>query len=237
MDELGDLMEALRLVLEDSRFPRLRSGSPAGLAGLLAVLRGGRGQDGALVYDSLRQIQETAPYKLTGLYEILQKPGALSGLKGMRDGKAWYMIATAPRILPNLLAALALLKFSSREAQWSAYAMAWVIQAAGLCAVVGWLAPMLVPGLIVWCVGSEVLHSQLDFEEVMTFVCPFSILRACSKMEYVLELCQEKGVELGRLLEVSEQFVREGGMGRPRRRSSRQQGSSRSPRVNLLGDR
>jgi hypothetical protein len=229
LDDLGELMDSLRLILEDSLFERPSVSRLSGTALCYRFFQNGfRFHDDTLIYRNLEEIHSRAPYKLTGLFEVLGRRRSLSKRRGLRDGNVWYLVATAPRLLPFLASLVALLKFSAREAQWAIYSTVWIAQLVIAGTLISLISPQLVPALVVWAVGAELMHEQLDIEEALRCFCPVASLRTLSKMEYVLELCQERCIEIGKLIDVGERFVKE----HPGRSTSSTR-SSCSLRINL----
>jgi hypothetical protein len=209
LDDLGELMDSLRLILEDSLFERPSASRLSGTALCYRFFKDGfRFHDDTLIYRNLEEIHSRAPYKLTGLFEVMGRR-RLGKRKGLRDGNVWYLMATAPRLLPFLASLIGLLKFSAREAQWAIYSTVWIAQLIIVGALLSLISPQLVPALVVWAVGAELMHEQLDIEEALRCFCPVATLRTLSKMEYVLELCQERCIEIGKLIDVGERFVKE----------------------------
>src|SRR5262249_41378722 len=126
LDDLGELMDSLRLILEDAQFERPKTSRLTGPQRAWSFFRNGfRFHDDLLIYRNLEEIHSHSPYKLTGLFEVLGRRRSLGKKRGVRDGNIWYLIATAPRLLPFLASLVALLKFSAREAQWAIYSMVW----------------------------------------------------------------------------------------------------------------
>lgn len=208
VDALNDILDALQDILEDPVFTASDEAPRSAWDALVLFWRGrGYMHDDAFVLERLERLDEQRPGKLAALARAMENAGNLQGLQNERDRLTWYKVATAPLLLPSVLSAIALLKFSSREAQWLVYYAVWLAQAVGGAMFVSLLAPALAPTVIVWCILSEMMEKDLDAEELLGSLFMFRMLRASTKMETILELCAEKGVECGRLVSLSERWA------------------------------
>jgi hypothetical protein len=207
VEALNEILDALQDVLEDPVFTARADPPRTSWDAFIAFVGNGfKFHDDAFVISRLELIDEQRPGKLAALAAALEKACELQGLQSSRDRSPWYKLATAPLFLPQIAGILCLLKFSTREAQWVAYYGVWLVQAIGMSLLVSLLSPTLVPGVLMWCILSEMMEKDLDTEELLGSLFLFRMLRASIKMEHVLDLCQEKGVECGRLMSVSERF-------------------------------
>lgn len=208
VEALNDILDALQGVLEDPVFTA-RQGAPTSVfAAVVALFRnGGKLHDDEFVIERLERLDRQRPGKLTALARALERAGDLRGLQGSRDRNRWYKLAIAPLLLPQLFGAMALLKLSTREAQWLVYYGIWLAQAVGLSFLVSLISPHLVPGVVLWCIVAEMMEKDLDAEELLGSLFLFRMLYTSMKLEHVLDLCREKGVEAGRLITVSERFA------------------------------
>jgi hypothetical protein len=208
VEALNDILDALQDVLEDPVFTARQDAPRSMFQALVSFWRNGyKLHDDEFVIERLELLDEQRPGKLIALARALERAGELRGLQGPRDRNPWYKLAIAPLILPQLCGAMGLLKLSTREAQWALYYGVWLAQAVGMSALASLISPHLVPGVILWCVFAEMMEKDLDAEELLASMFLFRMLRASMKLEHVLDLCWEKGVEAGRLLTVSERFA------------------------------
>ena len=204
---LNDIMDALRVVLEDPHFqkaPQLAT-HPV-LSAWRFIKNGFRFHDERLVLDNLKKVEEKAPFKINGLLLALRKSVVLHQLRSLRQDRRIYKLATLPLLLPRVASILSLLKFSTREAQSLAYYTVWLFQALALYALVGYFFPLIAPGVLMWCVIAETMDRDLEVEEILGSLGLFSILSMSCKVEYVLDLCQDKGIELGTLIHAAESY-------------------------------
>ena len=208
VEALNDILDALQDILEDPVFTARDEAPHSAWESLQAFWRGG-GQmhDDSVVLERLERLDEQRPGKLAALARAMENAGNLQGLKNDRDRLTWYKVATAPLLVPQVVSALALLKFSSREAQWFVYYALWLGEAIGGSMLVSLISPALAPAVIVWCILSEMMEKDLDAEELLGSLFLFRMLSASTKMETILELCAEKGVECGRLVSLSERWA------------------------------
>ena len=203
IDALNDILDALQDVLEDPVFTARDEPTS-----FLSFIRSGfTFHDDDFVMERLQLLHEQRPGKLDALARALEKASDLSGLQSPREKNRWYKLAIAPLIVPQVLGLLALLKFSSREAQYLVYYSVWLGQAIGLATLVSLFLPALAPSVLVWHILAEMMEKDLDAEELLGSLFLFGMMRASWKMETVLALCHEKGVECGKLVAVSERFA------------------------------
>lgn len=208
IDALNDILDALQDILEDPVFTVREEAPRTVWESVLALWRGrGRMHDDDVVIERLELIEQQRPGKLAALARAMEHASALSGLESQRSRNAWYKFATAPLIVPQVLGMLALLTFSTREAQWLVYYGVWLGEAVFFAMLADLISPLLVPGVIMWCVIAEMMEKDLEAEELLGSLFLFRMLSASSKMESILELCREKGVECGRLVAVSERWA------------------------------
>jgi hypothetical protein len=208
VDALNDILDALQDILEDPVFT-VRDSAPRTVWDSVVALWRGRGRmhDDDVVIERLELIEEQRPGKLAALARAMEHASALQGLESQRSRNAWYKFATAPLIVPQVLGMLGLLTFSTREAQWVIYYGVWLGEAVFFASLANLISPLLVPGVIMWCVIAEMMEKDLEAEELLGSLFLFRMLSASSKMESILELCREKGVECGRLVAVSERWA------------------------------
>lgn len=208
VEALNDILDALRDVLEDPVFTARQDAPRSVFAATVALFRNGfKLHDDEFVIQRLELLDQQRPGKLIALARALERAGELRGLQGARDRNPWYKAAIAPLILPQLCGAVALLKLSTREAQWAVYYGVWLLQALALSLFASLISAHLVPGVLLWCILAEMMEKDLDTEELLGSLFLFRMLHASVKLEHVLDLCWEKGVEAGRLMTVSERFA------------------------------
>jgi len=208
VDALNDILDALQDILEDPVFTAREEAPHTPWESMVALWRGrGRMHDDDCVIERLEMIDAQRPGKLAALARAMEHASALQHLESARSRNTWYKVATAPLIVPQLLGMLALLTFSAREAQWIVYYGVWLGEAVFFSSLANLLTPLLVPTVILWCVIAEMMEKDLEAEELLGSLFLFRMLSASSKMESILELCREKGVECGRLVAVSERWA------------------------------
>jgi hypothetical protein len=205
---LDEIMDALRVILEDPHFKPVSDRPRSWISVTWDFLRNGlQFHDESLIRANLAQIRKHSPSKLDVLDRAFTRGLGMMDMRSIREQSTLNQIAMAPLILPRAFSVWGLFKFSTREAQFGAYYIVWFVELMLACAVIGWLAPVLVPGIVVWFVAAEFVDKDLELEEAMSQGYLFSLLVFAGNIELVLELCREKGIELGKLLQVSEQFV------------------------------
>ena len=208
VEALNEILDALQDILEDPVFTPREEAPRNTWESLVALWRGGgRMHDDDVVIERLEMIDAQRPGKLAALARAMEHASALQHLESQRAKNGWYKLATAPLILPQLLSMLALLTFSTREAQWLVYYGVWLAEAVFFSMLADLISPLLVPTVIMWCVIAEMMEKDLEAEELLGSLFLFRMLMASSKMESILELCREKGVECGRLVSVSERWA------------------------------
>jgi hypothetical protein len=208
LESLDEIMDALRVILEDPCF-KPAAGCPLPFFRRLYhfVSNNLAFHDETLIRENLEEIRKHSPSKLDVLERALSKGTASLDTRGIRERSLVYQLATAPIFLPRVFGILAFLKFSSREAQLTVHYGIWLVQTVVLSALAGWISPQLVPGILVWSIVTEIVDRDLEFEEAWSLGYLFSLLTFVGNTELVLELCQAKGIELGKLLRVSERYV------------------------------
>ena len=238
IDALNDILDAIQDILEDPVFTAREAAPRTAWESISWFFKnGGRMHDDEFVLERLELLDEQRPGKLAALAQAMEHAAELQGLQSSRERNGWYKLATAPLFLPNLLGLFALLKFSAREAQWLVYYGVWLTEAVLVSLAVSVISPALAPGVILWCIISEMMEKDLDTEELLGSMFLFRMLRASVKMETILELCWEKGVECGRLVSISERFsILRGTRRRPQEDEEESEPSRARLRVNLLND-
>lgn len=208
VDALNDILDALQGILEDPVFTAREVAPRTPWESAVAFFRNrGRLHDDEFVLERLELLDEQRPGKLAALARAMQNASDLSGLQGPRERNGWYKLATAPLFLPQLLGLFALLKFSTRDAQWLVYYGVWLTEAVVGSLLVSLISPALAPAVMIWCILSEMMEKDLNTEELLGSLFLFRMLRASVKMETILDLCWEKGVECGRLVSLSERWA------------------------------
>lgn len=208
IEALDEILNCLEDILTDPVFTA-RSDAPRSIPqAFLAFFRNGWKQhDDEFLILRLELLEEQRPGKLAALARAMEKAGDLKGLQNSRERNPWYKLASAPVILPQLCGLVTLLKLSTRDAQLPVYYAVWLVQAVGLAFLASLISPHLVPGVILWCIVAEMMEKDLDAEELLGSLFLFRMLAASMRLERVLDLCWEKGVEVGRLMTVSDRFA------------------------------
>ena len=205
---LDEIMDALRVILEDSHFKPAPDRPRSLLSSVISFFRNGlQFHDEALIRQNLEEIRKHAPSKLDALDKAFTRGLGLIDTRSLREQNTIHQIAMAPLLLPRAFSVWGLFKFSSRDAQFGLYYVVWFLELMAVCALAGWLSPALVPGIVIWFVGAEFVDKDLELEEAWHQGYLFTLLVFAGNIELVLELCHAKGVELGKLLQVSERFV------------------------------
>lgn len=236
VEALNDILDALQDILEDPVFTARAEAPRSTWEAIVAFWRGrGRLHGDDVVLQRLELLDEQRPGKLAALARAMENAGDLKGLQSSRDAITWYKVVTAPLFIPNMLGAVALLKFSSREAQWFVYYAVWLAEAVFGSMLVSLLSPALAPTVIVWCILCEMMEKDLDSEELLGSLFLFRMLRASTKMETILELCTEKGIECGSVVSLAERWaVLRGNWRRPDPETEDAQRPKAKLRVNML---
>jgi hypothetical protein len=208
IEALDEILDALRDILEDPVFTA-RPDAPRSIpAAFVAFFRNGWKQhDDEFLIARLERLDEQRPGKLEALARAMEKACNLKGLQGSRERNPWYRLAIAPLLLPQAFGLITLLKLSTRDAQLPVYYGVWLLQALFLSWLVSWISPHLIPGVLLWCIVAEMMEKDLDAEELLGSLFLFRMLAASIKLEHVLDLCWEKGVEVGRLMTVSDRYA------------------------------
>jgi len=207
-ETLDEIMDALRVILEDPHFKASSDRPLPPYRRAWQFLSNGLTFHGeSLIRENLEEIRKHSPSKLDVLEQALSKGSGSLDTRGARERSLLYQLATAPIFFPRVLGILAFLKFSSRDAQILVHYGTWLVQTVALSAFAAWLSPQLVPGVLVWSIVTEIVDRDLEFEEAWSLGYLFSLLTFVGNTELVLELCQNKGIEFGKLLHVSERYV------------------------------
>lgn len=208
IEALDEILNALEDILEDPVFTA-RSDAPRSIPqAFVAFYRNGWKQhDDDFLIRRLELLEEQRPGKLAALAKAMEKAGDMKAAQDSRERNPWYRAAIAPLCLPQAFGLLTLLKLSSREAQLLVYYGVWLVQALVFSCLASMISPHLVPGVLLWCIVAEMMEKDLDAEELLRSLFLFRMLAASVRLEHVLELCWEKGVEVGRLMTVSDRYA------------------------------
>jgi len=161
------------------------------------------------ILEALRDAHRRNPYNFTGLIEGFEKLRQIRDFRDSREGSLFYRVALAPIFLPKVTGILGLLKFSNRDVQWGFY-----YSTLGIVALLGawlfsWLNPAWIPGLVSWCLLSEFVERDLEIEEALRSNCLFALMVMSGNVERLLEVCRDRGIELGKLFAAGDQITLE----------------------------
>lgn len=210
LEPLDELAGALVNVLSDPAFDTFRKADQVGLGKYLSFLKNGFSyhSEGEIL-EALRDVHTRRPYLFTQVFAACRRLGSIRDFRDMREKSLAYRIAAAPIHLPKMIGTLALLKLSTREAQWSVYYLVLGLECLLLMLILGWLSPQLVPGAFFWCALAELVERDLDTEEALSNNSLFDMLRLAGVMEELLERCDERCIEFGKLYGASERLAYE----------------------------
>lgn len=207
LEPLDELAGALCNVLADPAFDSFHKEDQVGFGKYLSFLRNGLSYHSeSEILEALRDVHQRRPYLFTQVFAACRRLGSIRDFRDMREKSLAYRIAAAPIHLPKMFGTLALLKLSTREAQWSVYYTVLGLECLVLMLILGWMSPQLVAGAFFWCALAELVERDLDTEEALSNNSLFDMLRLAGVMEELLEKCDERCIEFGKLYGASERL-------------------------------